>query len=286
MADYDLLIKNGTIVDGLRMPAFKGDIGVRKGKIAAMGNVQGTATRVIDATGLIVAPGFMDIHTHYDAALSGWDPYATLSGWHGVTTVAIGNCGFGFAPVRPADRERAMLRMERTETIPLSMMQASMRWDWVTFPEFLDSLDRHGLGVNAASLVPYSPLRAWVMGNEPARDPNYQATSDQIAQMKHILREALNAGGFGFSGTFSMANRDYDGGYLPTQVASREEFLEMATVLRDYNRGSIEWTMGRALQGLKLDFLLELAKTSGRPVNWNAIAYDPTNPTQWRRQLD
>ena len=286
MADYDLLIKNGTIIDGLRMPAFKGDIGVRSGRIVAMGNVQGTATREIDATGLIVAPGFMDIHTHYDAALSGWDPYATLSGWHGVTTVAIGNCGFGFAPVRPEDRERAMLRMERTETIPLSMMQASMRWDWVTFPEFLDSLDRHGLGVNAASLVPYSPLRAWVMGNEAARDPNYKATSDQIGQMKHILREALNAGGFGFSGTFSMANRDYDGGYLPTQVASREEFLEMATVLRDYNRGSIEWTMGRALQGLKLDFLLELAKTSGRPVNWNAIAYDPTNPTQWRRQLD
>ena len=239
MADYDLLIKNGTIVDGLRMPAFKGDIGIRNGKIAAMGNVQGTATRVIDATELVVAPGFMDIHTHYDAALSGWDPYATLSGWHGVTTVAIGNCGFGFAPVRPGDRERAMLRMERTETIPLSMMQASMRWDWVTFPEFLDSLDRHGLGVNAASLVPYSPLRAWVMGNEAARDPNYKATSDQITQMKHILREALNAGGFGFSGTFSMANRDYDGGYLPTQVASREEFLEMATVLRDYNRGSI-----------------------------------------------
>jgi N-acyl-D-amino-acid deacylase len=286
MADYDLLIKNGTIVDGLRMPAFKGDLGIRNGKIAAMGNVQGTATRVIDATGLIVAPGFMDIHTHYDAALSGWDPYATLSGWHGVTTVAIGNCGFGFAPVRPTDRERAMLRMERTETIPLSMMQASMRWDWVTFPEFLDSLDRHGLGVNAASLVPYSPLRAWVMGNEAARDPNYKATTDHIAQMKHILREALNAGGFGFSGTFSMANRDYDGGYLPTQVASREEFLEMATVLRDYNRGSIEWTMGRALQGLRLDFLLELAKTSGRPVNWNAIAFDPTNPTQWRRQLD
>ena len=286
MADYDLLIKNGTIIDGLRMPAFKGNIGVRGGRIVAMGNVQGTATREIDATGLIVAPGFMDIHTHYDAALSGWDPYATLSGWHGVTTVAIGNCGFGFAPVRPDDRERAMLRMERTETIPLSMMQASMRWDWVTFPEFLDSLDRHGLGVNAASLVPYSPLRAWVMGNEAARDPNYKATSDQIGQMKHILREALNAGGFGFSGTFSMANRDYDGGYLPTQVASREEFLEMATVLRDYNRGSIEWTMGRALQGLKLDFLLELAKTSGRPVNWNAIAYDPTNPTQWRRQLD
>ena len=286
MAEYDLLIKNGTIVDGLRVPAHRGDIGIRNGKIAAMGNIQGSATRVIDATGLIVAPGFMDIHTHYDAALSGWDPYATLSGWHGVTTVAIGNCGFGFAPVRPEDRERAMLRMERTETIPLSIMQTGMRWDWVTFPEFLDSLDTHGLGVNAASLVPYSPLRAWVMGNEAARDPKYQAKPEEIAQMKHLLREALEAGGFGFSATFSMANRDYDGGYLPTQVAPREEYLEMAKVLRGYNRGSIEWTMGKALQGLKLDFLIELAKTSGRPLNWNAIVYDPTNPTNWRRQLD
>ena len=286
MAEYDLLIKNGTIVDGLRMPAHRGDIGIRSGKIVAMGNIQASATRVIDATGLIVAPGFMDIHTHYDAALSGWDPYATLSGWHGVTTVAIGNCGFGFAPVRPEDRERAMLRMERTETIPLSIMQTGMRWDWVTFPEFLDSLDTHGLGVNAASLVPYSPLRAWVMGNEAARDPKYQAKPEEIGQMKHLLREALEAGGFGFSATFSMANRDYDGGYLPTQVAPREEYLEMAKVLRDYNRGSIEWTMGKALQGLKLDFLIELAKTSGRPLNWNAIVYDPTNPTNWRRQLD
>jgi N-acyl-D-amino-acid deacylase len=280
------LIKNGTIVDGLRMPAYRGDIAIRGGKVVAMGNVQGSATRVLDATGLVVAPGFMDIHTHYDAALSGWDPYASLSGWHGVTTVAIGNCGFGFAPVRPEDRERAMLRMERTETIPLSIMQAAMRWDWVTFPEFLGSLERSGMGVNAASLVPYSPLRAWVMGNEAARDPNYKATPEQIAEMKRLLREGLEAGGFGFSATFSMANRDYDGGYLPTQVTPREEYLEMARVLRDYNRGSIEWTMGPALQGLGLDFLVELAKTSGRPVNWNAIAYDPNNPDGWRKQLE
>lgn len=288
MAEYDLLIKNGTIIDGLRMPAYRGDIGIRGGKIVAMGNVQGSATRVIDATGRIVAPGFMDIHTHYDAALSGgtkWDPYATLSGWHGVTTVAIGNCGFGFAPVRPADRERAMRRMERTESIPLSCMQAGMRWDWETFPEFLTSLDRGELGVNAASLVPYSPLRAWVLGNDAARDPKYKTKPEQVAEIKHLLREGLQAGGFGFSASFSMANRDYDGGYLPTHVAPREEFLEMASVMREFNRGSIEWTMGHALQGLGMDFLLELAKTSGRPVNWNAVIYDPTSPNTWREQL-
>jgi N-acyl-D-amino-acid deacylase len=288
MAEYDLLIKNGTIVDGTRMPAYRGDIGIRKGRIVAMGNLTESATRTIDATGLVVAPGFIDIHTHYDAALSGgtkWDPYASLSGWHGVTTVAIGNCGFGFAPVKPEDRDRAMRRMERTESIPLSCMQHGMRWDWVTFPEFLDSLERGGLGVNAASLVPYSPLRAYVLGNEAARDPEYKVTEEQLQQMKNILREGLQAGGFGFSATWSMANRDYDGGYLPTHVAPREEFLEMAKVMREFNRGAIEWTMGRALQKLGHEFLIELAQTSGRPVNWNAIIYDPTHPDSWKKEL-
>src|SRR5216684_1611633 len=255
MPEYELLIKNGTIVEGTRIPAFKGDIGINGGRITAMGNLTGSATRVIDATGLIVAPGFIDLHTHYDAALSGgtkWDPYASLSGWHGVTTVAIGNCGFGFAPVKPEDRDRAMRRMERTESIPLSCMQAGMRWDWVTFPEYLDSLDRGGLGVNAASLVPYSPLRAFVLGNDAARDPNYKVAEDQLQQMKNI---------------------------------PREEFLEMASVMREFNRGSIEWTMGRALQKLGHEFLIELAQTSGRPVNWNAIVFDPTHPDGWKKDL-
>jgi len=288
MAEYDLLIKNGTVVDGTRMPAYRGDIGIRNGRIVAIGNLKEGAKRVVDATGMIVAPGFVDIHTHYDAALSGgtkWDPYASLSGWHGVTTVAIGNCGFGFAPVKPEDRDRAMRRMERTESIPLSCMQHGMRWDWVTFPEFLDSLDRGGLGVNAASLVPYSPLRAYVLGNEAARDPKYTVNEEQLQQMKSILREGLKAGGFGFSATWSMAYRDYDGGYLPTHVAPREEFLEMAKVMREFNRGAIEWTMGRALQKLGHDFLIELAQTSGRPVNWNAIVYDPTHPDGWKKDL-
>jgi len=287
--EYDLLIKNGTIVDGTRIPAYRGDIGIRNGRIVAIGNLRESAKRTLDATGQIVAPGFIDIHTHYDAALSGgdkWDQYASLSGWHGVTTVAIGNCGFGFAPVRPADRERAMRRMERTESIPLSCMQAGMKWDWESFPEYLDSLERSKLGVNAASLIPYSPLRAYAMGNDAARDPKYKATTEEVAQIKHLLREGLEAGGFGFSGSFSMANRDYDGGYLPTHVATREEFLEAAQVLRGFNRGSIEWTMGHSLQGLGMDFLLEMAKVSGRPLNWNAVIYDPSNPDNWKRLLE
>jgi N-acyl-D-amino-acid deacylase len=289
MAEYDVLIRNGTIIDGTRVPAYHGDIGIRGGRIAAMGRIRGgSAKREIDATGLIVAPGFIDLHTHYDAALSGgtkWDPYATISGWHGVTTVLIGNCGFGFAPVRPEDRERAMRRMERTESIPLSCMQAGMRWDWITFPEYLNSLERGKMGVNAAAMVPYSPLRAWVMGNEAARDPNYKAPAEQVAEMKHLLREGIEAGAFGFSATFSPANRDYDGGLLPTHVAPRQEFLEMASVLADYNRGSLEWTMGKHVERLGMDFLLELAKTSGRPVNFNGVAQSPMEPDGWRKIL-
>src|SRR5918994_823200 len=136
------------------MPAYRGDLGIRQGKIVAMGNVKGDATRVIDATGLVVAPGFMDIHTHYDAALSGWDPYATLSGWHGVTTVAIGNCGFGFAPVQPQLREHAMRSMTRVEAIPYESMRLGLPWDWVTFPEFLDSVDATPKALNVLSYVP------------------------------------------------------------------------------------------------------------------------------------
>src|SRR5260370_3855048 len=221
MSEYDLLIKNGRVVKDTRMLAYRGDIGIRNGRIVAMGNLKESSKRRIEAAGRVVAAGLIDIHTHYDAALSGgtkWDPYASLSGWHGVTTVAIGNCGFGFAPVKPEDRDRAMRRMERTESIPLSCMQAGMRWDWEGFPELLSSLQHGGLGVNAASLVPYSPLRAFVLGNDAARDPEYTPSGDDMATMKHLLREGMEAGGFGFSGTFSMANRDYDGGYLTTHV--------------------------------------------------------------------
>src|SRR5512139_3252195 len=142
MADYDVLIAGGTIIDGLRTPRFTADVGIRDGRIAAMGSLAGApAKRVVDARGSIVCPGFVDLHTHYDSQIF-WDPYCTISGWHGVTSVVIGNCGFGFAPVKPADRMRSMLTMERNEAVRATTMAAGMPWDWETYPEFLDSLDR------------------------------------------------------------------------------------------------------------------------------------------------
>src|SRR6187401_232581 len=169
MARFDRVIRGGMIVDGSRLPRFRGDIGIKDGVIAEIGQLRADdADEVIDAGGLIVAPGFIDLHTHYDAQLF-WDPYLSLSGWHGVTSVVIGNCGFGFAPVRPEDRERAMLTMTRTEAIPFKAMQAGVPWDWVTYPEFLDSVDRTPKAVNMRAFVPLNPLLNWVLGAERAR---------------------------------------------------------------------------------------------------------------------
>src|SRR5688572_3960847 len=169
MAEFDVLIKGGTVIDGRRNPRFVADVGVRDGVVASIGNLDGaSAKRVIDATGQNVAPGIIDLHTHYDSQVF-WDPYCSTSGWHGVTTVVIGNCGFGFAPVRPEDRERAMLTMTRNEAVPLRCMQEGMPWDWVTFPEFLASLERTPKSVNVMPLVPLNPLLVWVMGIERAK---------------------------------------------------------------------------------------------------------------------
>ena len=165
MAEFDVLIKGGTIIDGTRVPRYKADIGIKNGKIAKIGRLQTSeAARVIDAAGLIVAPGAIDLHTHYDAQIH-WDPYCTIDGWHGVTTVTLGNCGFGFAPVRGADAERAMLCLTRNEAIPLAPMQQTMAFDWETLPQWMDHVERTPLGVNIGQLVPVTPLVAYVMGD-------------------------------------------------------------------------------------------------------------------------
>ena len=196
MTLYDTLIKGGTIFDGTRGARFTGDIAITNGFISRIdrdGRLDPKdAKQVIDAAGLHVCPGFVDLHTHYDAQIQ-WDPYATLSGWHGVTSIVLGNCGFGFAPIAPELRERAMLMMSRVEAIPIESMKAGMKWEWETFPEWLDFLDRAPLGVNVLSYVPISPLMITVMGLDDAkqRDP----TPEETAEMCRLLEEALDAGG-------------------------------------------------------------------------------------------
>ena len=270
MAQFDWVIKNGTIVDGLRMPRFRGDIGVAGGVVAAIGQLDASeANRVIDATGHVVAPGFVDLHTHYDAQIF-WDPWCTISGWHGVTSVAIGNCGFGFAPVAPELRERSMLSMTRNEAVSLAAMRAGMPWDWETFPEFLDSLERTPKAVNLLTYMPLNPLLVWVMGLERAKAGELP-TPAETAELCRLFEEAMDAGACGFSmqrllpDSGSDIQRDHDGSPMVTDVMHHETCLELARVLGRRNEGFIQMTLYSADRERDLREYEELAAVSGRP---------------------
>jgi N-acyl-D-aspartate/D-glutamate deacylase len=299
VSQFDTIIKGGTVVDGTRLPRYRADVGIKDGRVAAIGKLQASdATRVLDADGHIVGPGFIDVHTHFDGQIF-WDPYCTTSGWHGVTSVVIGNCGFGFAPVRPDARDRSMLMMSRNEQIPLHTLQAGMPWDWVTFPEYLDSIDRTPKGVNVLAYMPISPLMAWVMGLEEAKSGRPPTESETI-EMQRLLDEAMQAGACGWSaqrgGPKSM-QADFDGTPFPTDVMGDELCLAFAEVLSKYDYGAIQVTplidltkfttieeMLGAL-GSGQEFSEELAAASGRPVIHNVVVAVPGQPEHHRDQL-
>jgi N-acyl-D-aspartate/D-glutamate deacylase len=284
-AQYDLIVRGGTIIDGSGLPAFKGDLAVKDGKVAKIsGRILARGAQELEAGGCVVAPGAIDLHCHYDAQVN-WDPYCTLSGWHGITSLTIGQCGFGFAPTRPEDREANMQMMARIEAIPLHSMRKGMRWDWVTFPEYLDSLDRQGLGLNIASLFPYSPLRAWVLGVREARERT-GVTPEELARITAIFREGMRAGAFGFSADLSLEDRPEDGSFLPTQVASQEEYLALADVLAEFGVGHIGWTRGipdRMGENKDRAFLEALVARSGRPLHWSLVIAHSGSDNHWEQ---
>jgi len=277
MATYDLVIRGGTIVDGRGLPRYKADLAVKDGRIAMIsGKINAGGARELDASGCIVGPGAVDLHTHYDAQVN-WDPYCSMSGWFGVTSLTIGQCGFGFAPTRPEDRELNMRMMNRVEAIPLHSMQKGMRWDWETFPEYLDSLDRQGLGLNIGALFPMSPMRGYVMGMLESRQRT-SATDAEINQIKQIFYDAMKAGAFGFSANKSAEDRPDDGGYLPTHVTSDEEFLAMAEVLGEFGVGHIGWTIGVPIfddRSAQHKLVSKMMRTCGRPAHINCIFATP-----------
>jgi len=272
MGTYSLIIRNGSIVDGTGDPRYIADIGIKDGRIATIGKLDGAeADRVIDAGGQIVAPGVVDPHTHYDAQLH-WDPYCTTSSWHGVTSVAVGNCGFGFSPCRPEHRERYMQMMVNTEQVPFDAMKAALPWDWVTYPEWKARLRRQAKGINLASYLPLNSLMMYVMGPEAVK--SRPANEAERAEMRALLHEAMDAGaiGFGFSFLGQMnSHRDFDGSPMPTDVMAIEEAYNLATVLRERNQGVIQ-----ALCELPMvqnrNVVEELARISGRPILHNVIA--------------
>jgi N-acyl-D-amino-acid deacylase len=294
MAEFDAVIRGGMVFDGTRMPRYQADVGIKDGKVAKIGHLKAhEAKKVIDAGGMNVAPGFVDLHTHYDAQLF-WDPYCTISSWHGVTSIVIGNCGFGFAPVRPEMRDRAMLTMTRTEAIPYASMKAGLPWDWVTYPEFLNSVDRHPKGLNMLPFVPMAPVMTWVMGLEEAKSGR-TPTAAETKEMQRLINEAMDAGACGWSAQRFGENSvqaDYDGTPMVTDLMHDETALALASVLGERNEGFIQMSYipnasryeGDAQDHTEKHFE-ELAIAAGRPILYNAIAINDAHPERFRRQL-
>ena len=282
MPEYDLVIRGGTVVDGTGLPRIRADVGIKNGRVAMVsGRIAAGGAKELDASGCIVAPGAIDLHTHYDAQLN-WDPYASLSGWFGVTSLTVGQCGFGFAPTRPEDRDLNMRMMNRIEAIPLESMRQGMRWDWETFPEYMDSLDKQGLGVNVGALVPFSPLRGYVLGMMEARERT-SVTESELNQMKQILHDSMKAGAFGISADKNLEDRPEDGGWLPSHVASKEEFLGLARVMREFGVGQIGWTIGISDdRPEQRDMLAEMVRISGRPLH---VVLGDDEGYEWLEQM-
>src|SRR6266853_1161119 len=266
----DILIENGIVVDGTGAPAKQASIGIAQGKIAEVGNISGTAKRTIDAGGLVVAPGFIDPHTHYDAQIC-WDGAITPSSWHGVTSVVMGNCGVGIAPCRPEAREIAMRDLVNVEAIPFEVLDAGITWDWETFPQYMDPAARRKPSLNLAFLAPLTPFRHYVMNEDSLERP---ATAEETAKIKALLGEAIDAGAFGFSSTLLNQHMGYGGRPLACRNASREEIKAYCNALRERGKGSIEYAMTRQIAVMEepevelLGFMLE---ESRRPVTFIAM---------------
>ena len=273
MAKFDVVIKGGIVVDGAGNPRRQADVAVRGSRIAEIGRVAASdATRVIDASGRIVAPGFIDLHTHYDAQVF-WDPYLTTSGWHGVTSVITGNCGFGFAPMRPELRERAMLSMTAVEAIPTETLREAMPWDWVSFPEYVDSIERRPRALNVLPLVPLNPVLIWALGLDAAK-AGKKPTEAEHDVMAQVLGEALDAGACGWSaqclgqpgrpdGRFLQG--DFDGSPMPTDVMWPETRAVLADVLGQRGHGFMQ------ASGVSNAEVEDLVTRSGRPYIWQAV---------------
>ena len=281
---YDLVIKNGVVIDGSGMPRYRGDVGVIGGRIAAIGRIRESAREVIDADGQVVAPGFVDGHTHMDAQVF-WDPLGTCSCWHGVTSVVMGNCGFTLAPCAKSDRHLVVRNLERAEDIASEAMDAGIDWTWTTFPEFLTAVDGLPKGINYAGYVGHSALRTYAMG-ERAFDK--AATEDDLRAMERELRQALTAGAMGFTTSRSPSHETPDRRPVASRVANWDEVRRLVGVMGEMNAGIFEIAGERFNDpaGLR-DYhvrLRDLAVETGRPITWGLFSRRE-DPTLWRTYI-
>lgn len=287
----DLVITGGIVVDGTGAAQRLADIAVSDGiitEVADPGSLAGSLTETIDATGLLVTPGFVDVHTHFDGQVT-WDPLLTPTCWHGVTSVVMGNCGVGFAPVSPDRRDWLIGLMEGVEDIPGAALSEGIRWEWETFSEYLDAVDRAPKMLDVAAQIPHGAVRAYVMGERGAR--NEPATSEDIAAMAAIVRDAIASGALGFSTSRTIAHMAIDGEPVPGTFAAEDELFGLGNALKDAGGGVFELAPAGALgedlaaPEREMDWMRRLAAICGRPVSF-ALTQNDHDPESWRRMLD
>jgi len=276
----DCVIRGGTIVDGTGSSGRPGDLGIRDGRIVALGEVTEPAAETIDASGQVVAPGFVDVHTHYDAQAF-WDGTLSPSPYHGVTTVMAGNCGFSIAPLSPDAGGYLMRMLARVEGMPLESLQAGVPWDWRSFGEYLQRLEGR-LSVNAGFMVGHSALRRVVMGERAVGEA---ASEDELRRMVELLRTSLAEGGMGFSSTISATHNDGEGNPVPSRHATREEMLTLARQVRDFPGTTIEFLPGIGWGEEEAQYMVDLSLAAQRPVNWNVLAATSMNEAGVEQQL-
>ncbi|HYS92968.1 MAG TPA: amidohydrolase family protein, partial [Candidatus Acidoferrales bacterium] len=275
---HDLIIDNARLIDGLGAPAREGGVAVAGGRIAAVGKELGAAKQRVDAQGFVLAPGIVDIHTHYDAQLT-WDPFATPSTALGVTTVVIGNCGFTIAPCRPQHRDVIMRNLTHVEGMSLEAMRAGISWDFESYPEYLGSIERRGVVPNVASFVGHSSVRTYVLGEDASRRP---ATEAEIAEMRRIVLEAVKAGAIGFA-TSTLEQHNGEGGIpMPSRLADEKEMLALTGALGEAGRGIFMLTKGMTST---IPWLEKIAGANGRPVMIAAMFVDPGDPRRVFKEL-
>ena len=278
---FDLLIQNARVIDGSGGPSFHGDVAVKNGKIVEVGKLNAQAKRVINADGLVVSPGFIDNHCHYDAQVL-WDPNCSFSCYHGSTTVIFGNCSLGLAPAKPEDRERIAGQLSYVEAIPMDVLNAGVNWNWTTFPEYMDAVGAR-LGVNAGTLIPHSAVRYYAMG-EASQEENRAATPEQVDLMKALIRDGLEAGALGMSITRNRGHYDLAGRRISGACAPEDELFAVVDVLREVGTGVIQCGGGAGPE-IKDRLMTKLSNACGRRIMYNSILQSARAPEYWKEHL-
>ena len=278
---YDLVVRGGLLHDGSGAAPREADVAVKDGLVAAVGEVASGGAEEIDARGMVVAPGFVDIHTHYDAQVM-WDPLLSISPWHGVTTVVMGNCGFGVAPTRPQHRDMIMRTLEKVEGMSLGALKAGLGRDWPfeSFPQYLDAISGRGTAINVGVLAGHTPIRTYVMGEEAVRRA---ATTGEIAAMGHIVSEAMAAGALGFATSGAATHNGYDGHPVPSRIAAFEEVDALVGAMHASGRGTVQATVGRKMFHPEFS---QLARKHGIKLTWTALLSGMAGPGSHRKHIE